>query len=91
MGHARQAFGVSGIREIERGRLLGWGFLVVLLAEFRRARAAAQRYQDLRYRSACYGYPGLADIPARIFEEFYSSGRTVEGDSKPQQCAFPRR
>lgn len=72
MGYARQAFGVGGIREIEWRRLLGWSFLVVLLAEFRRASAAAQRYQDLRYRSACHGYTGLDGIPARVFEEFYS-------------------
>jgi hypothetical protein len=60
------------------GPLVGLGFLVVLLAEFKRASAAAQRYQDLRYRSACHGYARLADIPARIFEEFYSSGLTAE-------------
>jgi hypothetical protein len=69
MGQARQAFGVSGIREVERGRL--WGFLAVLHAEFRRARAAAQRYRDLRYRSACYEGIALAHLPPRIFEEFY--------------------
>ena len=46
-------------------------FLAVLLAEFRRARAAAQRYKDLRYRSACYEGIALAQLSPRIFEEFY--------------------
>jgi hypothetical protein len=68
MEHARQAFGVSGIREIERGGFFGWGFLVVLLAEFRRARASARRYEQLRYRSACEGRIAPADIARRIFE-----------------------
>jgi hypothetical protein len=38
----------------------------VVLAEFERALAAAQRYDDLRCCHAC------RDIPRRIFEEFYA-------------------
>jgi hypothetical protein len=41
---------------------------LVVLAEFKRAVAAAQRYDDLRCRHAC------RDIPRRIFEEFYAFG-----------------
>jgi hypothetical protein len=48
-----------------------------MLAEFRRAAAAAQRYEDLRYRSA-HGKIAPADIPRRVFEEFYSVGEAVE-------------
>jgi len=49
-------------------------YLFGMLAEFRRAAAAAQRYEDLRYRSA----HAPADIPPRVFEEFYSVGEAVE-------------
>jgi hypothetical protein len=53
-------------------------FLLALLAEFRWACAAAQRYEDLKYRSAWRGSVAPADIPRRIFEEFYSVGEAVE-------------
>jgi hypothetical protein len=43
----------------------------VILTEFKRARAAARRYDDLRYRSACQEGIAAARLPRRIFEEFY--------------------
>jgi hypothetical protein len=46
--------------------------LVTVLPVFRRAVAAAQRYEALRYGSACHGRIALADIRPRIFDEFYS-------------------
>jgi hypothetical protein len=49
-----------------------------MLAEFTRANAAAQRYEDLRYRSAGHGRIAPDDIPRRVFEEFYSVGEAVE-------------
>jgi hypothetical protein len=59
----------------ERCRWSGPGFIGVVLAEFKRAVAAEQRYEDLKRTSAaalaCDGIV-RADIPRRIFEEFYS-------------------
>ena len=60
------------------GHLLGLGFCFVFLAEFRRAVAAQQRYEDLKSMDAgALAYEGVprAEISRRIFEEFYSSGR----------------
>jgi hypothetical protein len=50
--------------------------LLAMVAEFRRACAAAQRYEDLRYRSA--GRSAPAAIPRRVFEELYSSEKAAE-------------
>jgi hypothetical protein len=73
MTNATRASTVRGIPEIRNGHRSGPGILVVVLAEFRRGVAAAQRYETLRYCSACDGRLAPADIPRRIFEEFYSS------------------
>jgi hypothetical protein len=54
----------------------GPNFLLATLAEFTRATAAAQRYDDLRYRSA--GGIAPADIPRRVFEELYGSEQRAE-------------
>jgi hypothetical protein len=58
------------------------GFLAIL-TEFRRALAAARRYETLRYGRA--GQEGLApaDTPLRIFDEFYG----VERDSEDTAIA----
>jgi hypothetical protein len=53
-------------------------FLLAMLAEFGRATAAAQRYDDLRYRSAGRGSIAADDISRRVFEEFYSFGKAAE-------------
>ncbi|MGH6916199.1 MAG: hypothetical protein ACREJ0_00675 [Geminicoccaceae bacterium] len=53
-------------------------YLLGMLAEFRRANAAAQRYEDLRYRSASHGSIAQEDIPGRVFAEIYAVGETVE-------------
>jgi hypothetical protein len=58
------------------GRALGGGRIRAVLAEFARARAAEQRYRYLRLAgAAALPRDGIApaDIPRRIFEEFYSS------------------
>jgi hypothetical protein len=52
-------------------------YLLDMFAEFSRAVAAAQRYEDLRYRGRGHGTIAPADIPRQIFEEFYA-GETVE-------------
>jgi hypothetical protein len=44
----------------------------IIVAEFERALAAAQRYENLRYGRACHEVLPVADIPRRIFEEFYA-------------------
>jgi hypothetical protein len=53
-------------------------YLLDMFAEFSRAVAAAQRYENLRYRRASQEKIAPDDIPRRIFEEFYSSSETVE-------------
>jgi hypothetical protein len=53
-------------------------FLLAMLAEFRRAAAAAQRYEDLRYRSAGTGRIAPGDLPRQVFEEFYSVEKPPE-------------
>jgi hypothetical protein len=53
-------------------------YLLSLLAEFTRATVAAQRYEDLRYRSAGHGRTAPDDIPRRVFEEVYSVDEAVE-------------
>ena len=87
MRAAARASSVRGTRESSRnghslGRIL---FAVVLaelfavvLAELRRAVAAARRYEDLRYGSGRREDRTAADIPRRVFEEFYSSARPGE-------------
>jgi hypothetical protein len=58
-------------------------YLLEMFAEFSRAVAAAQRYEDLRYRSASNGKIAPDDIPRRIFAEFYSVGEAV-GARRPE-------
>jgi hypothetical protein len=53
-------------------------FLSAMLAEFRRATAAAQRYDDLRCRSAGTGRIAPVDLPRQVFEEFYAFERPAE-------------
>jgi hypothetical protein len=48
------------------------GLLWVLLTEFRRAHAAAQRYERLRNGLARQEKLASANIPRRIFAEFYA-------------------
>jgi hypothetical protein len=55
-------------------RLLGGGWLQQVVAEFRRASEAEQRYRQLRHLDpAALAREGLvpSDVPRRIFEEFY--------------------
>jgi hypothetical protein len=52
-------------------------FLLTMVSEFRRACSAAQRYEDLRYRSAG-GSIEPAEIPQRVFEEFYAFEKAAE-------------
>ena len=53
-------------------------YLLDMFAEFGRAIAAAQRYEDLRYRGASHGKIAPDEIPRLIFDEFYSVGEAVE-------------
>jgi hypothetical protein len=65
-------------------------FLLAMLAEFRRAAAAAQRYDDLRYRSAGSGRIAPADLPRQVFEELYSVETPAEvAPAQPASARFP--
>ena len=75
MRRVGQACGVRGLRPIQNGLWSGVQLLLVVLAEFRRARAAEQRYEQLtRASAAALALDGIApaDIPQRIFHEFYA-------------------
>ena len=64
------------IHGIQPGHWLGFGFVFIVFAEFRRAVAAEQRYEELKGKStAALAREGIAhpDVPRRIFEEFYSN------------------
>jgi hypothetical protein len=64
-----------GHSRIQSGHWPGFGFVFIVFTEFRRAVAAEQRYEDLKGRStAALAREGIAraDVPRRIFEEFYS-------------------
>jgi hypothetical protein len=69
-------------REVSKGvqavALPSRNYLLEMFAEFSRAVSAAQRYEDLRYRSGGRGRIAPADIPRQIFEEFYAADETVE-------------
>jgi hypothetical protein len=69
---------VRGIRENRTGHWLGRAIFAVVLAEFRRAVAAARRYENLRYGSGRQERMAPGEISRRVFEEFYSSARPVE-------------
>jgi hypothetical protein len=73
MGVVARASSASGIRETETRHRSALGILLVILAEFRRANAATRRYEDLRYGSGRREGIAPADVPPRIFQEFYSS------------------
>jgi hypothetical protein len=89
MTNATRASNVRGIPEIRNGHRSGPGILVVVLAELRRGIAATRRYEHLRYRSACDERVAPADIPRRIFEEFYSSGGSCEATTRAQAMRIP--
>lgn len=72
MTGAAWASGVRGTHEIRDAHGSALGSLIVALAEFGRAIAAAQRYEDLRYGRGRHEGIARTDIPRRIFEEFYS-------------------
>jgi hypothetical protein len=76
MGSVRQALRVRGLRPLQNRRGSGLEYLRVVLAEFQRAMAAEQRYEYLRRTGiAALARDGVvrADLPRRIFEEFYAS------------------
>ncbi|HZT18322.1 MAG TPA: hypothetical protein VFA23_02905 [Dongiaceae bacterium] len=52
----------------------------IILAEYGQALAAARRYQELRYGAARRCGLAPADIPQRIFAEFYAR-RNDAGDA----------
>jgi hypothetical protein len=72
---AELASGALEVPGIQSGHWPGFGFVFIAFTEFRRAVAAEQRYEDLKGRStAALAREGIAraDVPRRIFEEFYS-------------------
>ena len=76
MGGAGRAFGVRRIRGLQWGSWSGLEYFRAVLDEFRRAMAAEQRYEYLRRAgAAALSRDGVvrADVPRRIFDEFYSS------------------
>jgi hypothetical protein len=88
---ATRAFGARVIREPRKGHGSGFGIVVTTFAELGRALAAAQRYEDLRYRSAGHASIDPADIPRRVFEELYASGEVSRPQAKPSNRSAPRR
>ena len=65
---------------------------LTILAEFGRGLSAARRYESLRYRCACREGLAPADIPRRIFEEFYAGERDSEDVAiVPDEGRFLRR
>jgi hypothetical protein len=88
MGSATQASSVRGLDEAHKGHWAGFGVFVVVLAEFGRGVAATRRYEDLRYGRGRHEGIAPADVPRRIFEEFYAPGRgcgfALDGVLKPQ-------
>jgi len=85
MANNLDSIGAARPSSVRRSRVIGSGhrsalakFLVllgmslVLLAEFRRASAAARRYDALRYGGARDDGIAGADIARRVFKEFYS-------------------
>lgn len=78
------ASSVRSVREVQKDHWSGRGLFLMVLAELKRAVAAAQRYAELkRVGAATLTRDGIApaDIPRRIFNEFYSCGEVV----KPQR------
>jgi hypothetical protein len=86
MRAAARASSVRGTRESRNGHSLGRilfavvlaELFAVVLAEFRRAVAAARRYEDLRYGRGRHKDMAHAELPRRVFQEFYSDARPVE-------------
>ena len=79
---------------MQNGRWPGLEFLRVVLAELRRARAAEQRYENLhRAGAAALARDGIvpADIPRRIFDEFYSSAVDQRAGARTVNAALPLR
>jgi hypothetical protein len=76
MANNLDAIGAARPSRVRRSRVIGSGsalsMSLVLLAEFRRASAAARRYDALRYGSARDDRMAGADIPRQVFEELYS-------------------
>ena len=76
MAGAAAAPGELEIQGIRPGHWLGFGFVCIAFAEFRRAVAAEQHYEELKGTSrAARVREGIAhpDIARRVFDEFYSS------------------
>jgi hypothetical protein len=76
------------------GRWSGLELLLVILTEFRRARAAEQRHGHLRRAGvAALARDGIvpADIPRRIFDEFYSSPVDQRAGARTVSGALPLR
>jgi hypothetical protein len=86
MRAAARTSGVRGTRESRNGHSLGRilfavalaELFAVLLAEFRRAVAAARRYEDLRCGRGRHKDMAPTEIPRQVFQEFYSDARPVE-------------
>jgi hypothetical protein len=78
MAVVARASSACGIHETETRQRSALGILLVILAEFRRAIAATRRYEDLRWGSGRGQGIAPADIPPRIFEEFYALGTAVD-------------
>jgi hypothetical protein len=60
-----------------------WNYLLEMFAEYSRAVTAAQRYEDLRYRSCGHDRIAPTDIPRQIFEEFYSAAGETAASRGP--------
>jgi hypothetical protein len=61
-----------------------------IIAELRRALAAARRYENLRYGRSGHERLAVPDIPRRIFDEFYDfpGGFGTRSNSFEPQCVL---
>ena len=71
MKDAARASGVRCLPEFRKGRWSAPDIFALVLAEFQRSVAAAQRYEALRYRNACDERVAPTEISRRVFDEFY--------------------
>jgi hypothetical protein len=81
-----------GSRAPLAGRWLGFELMGTVSAEFRRAIAAEHRYDELRRKdAAALALEGIAraEIPRRVFVEFYSSTSSVTGRRRDDRYRPP--
>jgi hypothetical protein len=75
-------------RNLAGVRSPGVGLAGIIVAEFKRAVAADQRYEDLKRSGSAKLF---ADLPRAVFDEFYSFEGTTEALSRQQSISLAGR